>query len=292
MSGKPQSNVYFGIEYDCPSDPGQLPILTLITNHTNQQKALAKKVPLNTGLEKSAAIRPFATKKSRLASENILLMDSLVTESCRLADRLATKLFSKRTTLDANRTWSRKVRASFCWSKMQGKAYLGSWPFGPRRPVDRVFASKSTPGVALPELLLSRPSEFSGAEEISYTFWLSNCAATWVFFSLGLSGESAPVHWQRLAFVASVRSKKKKNKNSEKKVRRRAEIRCQWQRLEEESFQGASLMLYTYTRITCRCGLDKPINHTITTSKNTPVVHFSAFVDLATEFQLYCHFGD
>ena len=83
----------------------------------------------------------------------------------------------------------------------------------------------------------------------------------------GLSGESAPVHWQRLAFVASVRSKKKKNKNSEKKVRRRAEIRCQWQRLEEESFQGASIMLYTYTRITCRYGLDKPINHTITTSK-------------------------
>ena len=110
MSGKPQSNVYFGIEYDCPSDPGQLPILTLIINHTNQQKALAKKVPLNTGLEKSAAIRPFATKKSRLASENILLVDSLATESCRLADRLATKLFSKRTTLDANRTWSRKVR--------------------------------------------------------------------------------------------------------------------------------------------------------------------------------------
>ena len=45
------------------------------------------------GLEKSAAIRPFATKKSRLASEKILLADSLATESCRLADRLATKLF-------------------------------------------------------------------------------------------------------------------------------------------------------------------------------------------------------
>ena len=46
-----------------------------------------------TGLEKSAAIRPFATKKSRLASEKILLADSLATESCRLANRLATKLF-------------------------------------------------------------------------------------------------------------------------------------------------------------------------------------------------------
>ena len=46
-----------------------------------------------TGLQKSAAIRPFATKKSRLASEKILLVDSLATESCRFADRLATKLF-------------------------------------------------------------------------------------------------------------------------------------------------------------------------------------------------------
>ena len=43
MSGKPQSNVYFGIEYDCPSDPGQLPILTSIINHTNHQRALARR---------------------------------------------------------------------------------------------------------------------------------------------------------------------------------------------------------------------------------------------------------
>ena len=40
---------------------------------------------------------------------------------------------------------------------------------------------------------------------------------------------------------------------------------------------------YTFTRITCHYGLEKPINQTIPTSKNTPVVHFSAFVDLATE---------
>ena len=54
------------------------------------------------GLEKSAAIRPFATKKSRLASEKILLADSLATESCRLADRLATKLFFKADNADAD----------------------------------------------------------------------------------------------------------------------------------------------------------------------------------------------
>ena len=53
------------------------------------------------GLEKSAAIRPFATKKSRLASETFLLADSLASESCRLADRLATKHFFKADNADA-----------------------------------------------------------------------------------------------------------------------------------------------------------------------------------------------
>ena len=56
----------------------------------------------STGLEKSAVIRPFATKKSRLASEKILLADSLATESCRSADRLATKLFFKADNADAD----------------------------------------------------------------------------------------------------------------------------------------------------------------------------------------------
>ena len=57
-----------------------------------------------TGLEKSAAIRPFATKKSRLASEKIPLVDSLATESYHLADRLATKLFFKADNAGADRT--------------------------------------------------------------------------------------------------------------------------------------------------------------------------------------------
>ena len=56
----------------------------------------------SSGLEKSAAIRPFATKKSRLESETFLLADSLATESCRLADRLATKLFFKADNADAD----------------------------------------------------------------------------------------------------------------------------------------------------------------------------------------------
>ena len=85
------------------------------------------------GLEKSTAIRPLATKISRLASEKFLLADSLATESCRLADRLATKLFFKADNADVDRTWSRKVRCSLCRSKMRG-----SCPFVPRRSCLRV----------------------------------------------------------------------------------------------------------------------------------------------------------
>ena len=90
-----------------------------------------------TGLEKSAAIRPFATKKSRLASENILLADSLATESCRFSDRLATKLFSKRTTpmrTERDRAMSLADVGPRC--KGVGRS-------GP----SMVFASKPTPGV-------------------------------------------------------------------------------------------------------------------------------------------------
>ena len=57
---------------------------------------------LITGLEKSAAIRSFATKLSRLASETFFLADGLATENCRLGDRLATKLFCKADNADAD----------------------------------------------------------------------------------------------------------------------------------------------------------------------------------------------
>ena len=83
----------------------------------------------------------------------------------------------------------------------------------------------------------------------------------------------------------SVRSKKKKKqKNSKKKVRRRTERRRQQQR--GGKFQRASLMFFSYTRINCRYGL--AIHYRISQSNNnhfkyTTVVHFSAFVDLATE---------
>ena len=97
----------------------------------NEKRVLGGCMTWITGLEKSAAIRPFATKKSRLASEKILLADSLATESCRLADMLATKLFFKADNADADRTWSRK----FFGRRHRRFKMQGSWPFG---PVDRV----------------------------------------------------------------------------------------------------------------------------------------------------------
>ena len=84
-----------------------------------------------TGLEKSAAIRPFATKKSRLASEIILLEDSLATESCRLADRLATKLFSKCTTPRRTERDRARCVAVFVGPRCKGVGRSG--------PVDRVW---------------------------------------------------------------------------------------------------------------------------------------------------------
>ena len=129
---------------------------------------------------------------------------------------LATTLFFKGNNTDADRTWSRKVCGSLCRSKMQG-----SWPFG-----SIVFASKSTPGVKVPSLRFSFRDHLSlvGRRKYrSYALSLSVCAAhqspTRVFFSSGLSGESAPVwvHRQRLAFAASVRSKKRRKR----RIRRR-----------------------------------------------------------------------
>ena len=94
---------------------------------------------LLSGLEKSAAIRPFATKKSRLASEKILLADSLATESCRLVDRLATKFFSKWTTpMRTERDRARSLADVFVGPRCKGVGRSGP---------SIVFANKPTPGV-------------------------------------------------------------------------------------------------------------------------------------------------
>ena len=77
----------------------------------------------------------------------------------------------------------------------------------------------------------------------------------------------------------SVRSKKKKKqKNSKKKVRRRTERRRQQKR--GGKFQRASILFFTYTRINCRYGFDKPI-------KQKPLQKHNR-----SAFLCICRFGD
>ena len=133
-----------------------------------------------TGLEKSATIRPFATKKSRLASEKILLVDSLATESCCLVDRLATKpfFFQSGQRLCGLNIIARCVALSLRWSKTQAvrRSHLRV-----DLPTSRVLMH-SCQHV---QLLLLRSS--NGADEQSHAFRLSVCMAlqpsTRVFFA-------------------------------------------------------------------------------------------------------------
>ena len=205
--------------------------------------------PAYPGLEKSAAIRPFATKKSRLASEKILLADSLATESCRLADRLATKLFSKADNADADRTWSRKVRGRrLCRSKMQR-----SWPFGPRRSCLRV----NPPPVSMC-LPWDSPSEtiwawWGGGNIVAVTVSLhGTLVSTWVLFSSSSSRASAPVHRQ------TQRSVKEKEETEEFEEEGSKEDGEKAPAATGGKFQRASILFFIYTRINCRYGLDKP----------------------------------
>ena len=126
------------------SDPDWVVIIIVHVFHAQQRLLFLSIRFCNSGLEKSAAIRPFATKKSRLASEKILLADSLAIESCRLADRLATKLFSKRTTpMRTERDRARSLANVFVGPEMQRELAVRG-----RRSCLRVkLVSKPTPGV-------------------------------------------------------------------------------------------------------------------------------------------------
>ena len=113
-----------------------------------------------------------------------------------------------------------------------------------------VFAS--TRGVSVPSLRFSFRDHLSLVGRRKYRTrcdchfarHISHPSSTSVFFSSGLSGENAPVHRQRLASAASVRSKKKT------KVQRRTDIR-HWQQWHEK-FQRAS-------KNSCRLGVTETI---------------------------------
>ena len=171
----------------------------------------------NSGIEKSAAIRPFATEKSRLASEKILLADSLATESCRSVDRLATKLFSKRTTpMRTERDRARSV-ADGCLSVQDARELAV-------RASSIVFASKSTPRVYVPSLRFFFRNNLSFVGRRKYRTRCDCQFARHISlhmspFQFGFEPSKCP----GASTDTSVRSKKKKkqrNINSKKKVRR------------------------------------------------------------------------
>ena len=116
-------------------------------------------MPAAAGLEKSAAIRPFATKKSRLASEKILLADSLATESRRLANRLATKLFGGQRRCGSTERGRARCAAVFVGPRCKGFGRLGS--------IDRVG---EYPPLG-PSLGVQVPS-------LRFSFWCTACATT------------------------------------------------------------------------------------------------------------------
>ena len=115
------------------------------------------------------------------------------------------------------------------------------------------------PGVWVPSLRFSFGDHLSLVERrkyrtrcdcqfASYTSVL--CAS---LFKFGFERKKCPNAWAETSFRRE-RPVKEEEKNNSKKVRRRTEIRRQQQR--GGKFQRASIMFYTYTRITCRYGLD------------------------------------
>ena len=156
-----------------------------------------------------------------------------------------------------------------------------------------VFASKPTPGVQVPSLRFSFRDHLSFVGRRKYRTRCDCQFARHISLHMHLSPfqlvfepskcPSASTETSVRSKKTSVRSKKKKKqKDSKTKVRRRTERRRQQQR--EGKFQRASLMFFSFTRINCRFGLAIQISQSNNNHfKNTTVVHFYAFVDLATE---------
>ena len=174
---------------------------------------------------------------------------------------------------------ARSLADGFVGPKCKGVGYSGP---------SIVFASKPTPGC----IPWDSPSETIWAlwgEKNIVRLWLSLCQ-----FARHISLRTSPC---LLVFEPSKcpsastetrRSVKEEEEETEEFeeecwiVRRRTERRQQQQR--GGKFQRASLMFFSYTRINCRYGLALYISQSNNNHfKHKPVVHFSAFVDLATE---------
>ena len=164
-------------------------------------------------------------KKSRLASEQILLADSLATESCRLANRLATKLFG------GQRRCGPSVIAQGAWQ---------SWSVQDARDLAPSIAMASIhlrgPG-AFPEILLWRPSQLSGGNIVRVvTVSLSGTSVLCTsLFKFGFERRKCPNAWAETSFSRERPVKEEEKNNSKKKVRRRTEIKGASSKEEESS---------------------------------------------------------
>ena len=199
-------------------------------------------------------------KKSHLASEKILLADSLATESCRLADRFSTKLSFKADNADADRTW---LGAQGLWQTSLSVQDARELAVRARRSCLRV----NPPPGAFPEILLPRPSELCGVKKISYA---CDCQ-----FARHISLHTSPC---QLVFEPSkcpqcIDRDRQSETNAENLSRERAfgqRRRGRNRRIRRRMFEGgrregdsskeeesskASLMFFSYTRINCRYGL-------------------------------------
>ena len=147
-------------------------------------------------------------------------------------------------------------RASYVADVFVGPRCKGLRELAVRAP-SIVFASKSTPGVLVPSLRFSFRDNLSFVGRRKY----SSCDCQFARhislhmspFQFGFEPSKCP---SASTGTSVLSKKKKKQKNSKKKVRRRTERRPKQQR--GGKFQRASILFFTYTRINCRCGLDKP----------------------------------
>ena len=112
--------VYFVL--DCTPGSSGVPNLPRVTK-TWPQKHSAR---AENEQWEDRCVRPFATKKIPFGEWKILLADSLATESCRLADRLATKLFQS----GQRRCGPNVIAQGFWQTSFVGPRCNGSWPFG------------------------------------------------------------------------------------------------------------------------------------------------------------------
>ena len=240
------------------------------------------------GLEKSAAIRPFATKKSHLASEKNPFSGQFGDWKLPFSGQVGDQTLFQ----SGQRRCGPNVIAQGLWQMSLSVQDAKELAVRARRSCLRVNPPRCL-GI-LRCLPWDSPSEtiwaLWGGENIVRAVIVSlrgTLVSTRVLFSWCLSRASAPKQRQRQAF-------------SQRRLafgqRRREEFKEEGSKEDGDKAPAAkrgecskkpvkcSSPTYSYTRINCRYSYkDKPNKQHYNHFKNTTVVRFSALVDLATE---------